>query len=121
MVKKVLIVEDKLAIIDLTERIIKGLGMGLETRVATNVEKALDVLNSGDIGLMLLDYNLEIGTKKETTDLVARAAYGLEVPFIFTSDDEVVYLKLEGYGAIRHLPKPFNLDDLENEIKKFYS
>lgn len=114
--KKVLIVEDEKFVSALSTRVVNGLG--LEALTAEDSEVAMDVLNREDVGLMFLDFNLKDGS---TGELVARVAHGLGVPFIFTSSDEEAYELVKRYNPITHLRKPYNLDDFEAQIKKFYS
>lgn len=108
--KKILIVEDEKGVADVSSRLIESLNLGLKVVVAEDSERALDILNEGDIGLALIDGNLKDG---RTGPSVAKTARGFKVPFISTSSD--------GELAACTLAKPYSLDSLECEIKRFYS
>jgi DNA-binding NtrC family response regulator len=114
MAKKVLIVEDDAAVHSLCSRIVKSLG--LEALVAEDSEKALEFLNSEDIGVAFLDFDLKDGP---TGDLVAKAARGLNVPSVIISSNADREEKFNRYLPVAYLQKPFNLDAFESYVKKY--
>ncbi len=114
MTKKVLIVEDDAVVHSLCSRLVNY--MGLEALVAEDSEKALEFLNSGEIGVAFLDYDLKDGP---TGDIVAKAARGLNVPSVITSSNANREEKFGRYAPVAYLTKPFDLDAFESYVKKY--
>ena len=114
MAKKVLIVDDEKSVQDICSRLVKYLG--LEALIAEDSEKALEFLNSADIGVAFLDYDLKDGP---TGDLVAKAARGLKVPSVIISSNADRVEKFDKYNPVAYLTKPFDLDAFESYVKKY--
>lgn len=116
--KRILLVEDEKCVADPSSRIIKGIDPSLEVVIAEDSETAMELLNAGEIGLALIDGNLTDG---RTGPLVARAARGLDVPFIVTSGNVETIALFDRYEPYAYLTKPYTSDALTKKIKKFYS
>ncbi len=116
--KKILFVEDEKSVVDIARRILSGIDSRLELVVAEDSERAMEILNDGDIGLAFIDGNLKDGAYGPD---VARLARGLKVPFIATTADEDLVKDFERYEPYAFLRKPFNLDELEATVRAVYS
>lgn len=114
MAKKVLIVDDDVAVHSLCSRLVKYIG--LEALVAEDSERALELLNSEEIGVAFLDFDLKDGP---TGDLVAKAARGLNVPSVVISSNANKEEKFGKYAPVAYLTKPFDLDAFESYVKKY--
>lgn len=116
--KKILLVEDDKSVAHMTQRVINGIDSSLEVIIAGDSEVAMELLNAGDISLALIDGNLNDGP---TGPIIARAARGLEIPFIVTSSDKDLIEEFRRYEPVAYATKPNYIKRLESEIKKFYS
>lgn len=113
--RRILVVEDEFLIRMLLEDMLDELGYGV-AGVASRVDEASKIAQSGDYDLAILDVNLD----GEDVYPVAEILAGRGVPFVFVT----------GYGG-RGLPepycnrptlqKPFQIEDLGRTIGSFFA
>jgi CheY-like chemotaxis protein len=105
--RKVLVVEDEMMIAMLIEDMLDELGCTL-VGPATNVPRALDLIDKQQIEVAVLDLNLD----GQDTYAIADALQRKNLPFIFATGYGSAGLRKE-YGNRPVLQKPFQISDLE--------
>ena len=112
----VLIVEDEFIIAEDTSETLISLGYHV-IGSARNFEGAIDILNSQQVDITLIDINL--GEEKDGIDLAEMIRANYQLPFIFitshadkTTVERAKHLKPNGY-----LVKPFDKKDLYTSIE----
>ena len=105
--RKVLVVEDEMMIAMLIEDMLDELGCTL-VGPATNVPRALDLIEKQQIEVAVLDLNLD----GQDTYAIADALQRKNLPFIFATGYGSAGLRKE-YGNQPVLQKPFQISDLE--------
>lgn len=114
--KQVLVVDDEEPLLDLTRRLLEG--MGHEVRNARTVKEANDFLksNHGWPDLVLTDHTMPGGTGLELVESI-RAA-GMETPIIMMTGfgDAIPLQDLEASGVDVLLAKPFSRTELVSAL-----
>ena len=112
----VLIVEDEFIIAEDTSETLIDLGYNV-VGSARNFDSAIDILNSHQVDIALVDINL--GEEKDGIDLAEMIRANYQLPFIFitshadkTTVERAKHLKPNGY-----LVKPFDKKDLYTSIE----
>ena len=112
--KKILVVDDEPEVRDLMEHFLAG--KGFEVRAAENGRLGLEVLESFTPDLVLLDMHMPeldgVGTLRE----LARRWPALPVIMVTVNEDVETTARLLQLGAADYVPKPFDLDYLEQAI-----
>lgn len=112
--KKILVVDDEPEVRDLMEHFLAD--KGFEVRAAENGRLGLKVLESFTPDLVLLDMHMPeldgVGTLRE----LARRWPALPVIVVTVNEDVETTARLLQLGAADYVPKPFDLDYLEQAI-----
>jgi CheY-like chemotaxis protein len=108
--RKVLVVEDEMMIAMLIEDILEEFGCEL-VGPATNVPRALELIEKESVDVAVLDLNLD----GQDTYAIAGALQRKNVPFIFATGYGSTVLRQE-YGNRPVLQKPFQARDLETAL-----
>ena len=112
--KKILVVDDEPAVRKLMEQFLTG--RGYEVRLAENGRLALAALDTFAPDLVLLDMHMPELDGIETLKGLAARAPALPVIMVTVNDDVETTSRLIQLGAADYVPKPFNLDYLEQAI-----
>ena len=117
---KVLVVDDEWMILDLLGEFLKGEGYEVES--ALNWSEALAKLESGSPNIVLLD--LKLGEEDGRGVLKQIRTKDPKLPVVMMSGivDEDYWNEVKALGAVEHLVKPFELEQLkvliENVLKR---
>ncbi|MDY0201019.1 MAG: response regulator [Tenuifilaceae bacterium] len=89
---------------------------GFEVVMASNGKEALELLNGGNLDLVILDIMMPVMDGFEF--LAAKSAEKNNIPVIVLSarNDETSINKAIELGALDYVPKPFNSEDLREKI-----
>jgi len=112
--KKILVVDDEPEVRKLMEHFLTG--KGFEVRVAENVRLGLATLETFKPDLVLLDMHMPELDGAGTLREVARRWPTLPVIMVTVNEDVETTSRLLQLGAADYVPKPFDLDYLEQAI-----
>ena len=112
--KKILVVDDEPDVRQLMEHFLTG--RGYEVRIAENGRLALAALDTFMADVVLLDMHMPEMDGLETLKRLAVRSPSLPVIMVTVNDDVETTTYLLQMGAADYVPKPFNLDYLEQAI-----
>jgi len=112
--KKILVVDDEPQVRQLMEHFLTE--RGYEVRIAENGRLALVALDTFMADVVLLDMHMPEMDGLETLKRLAVRSPSLPVIMITVNDDMETTARLLQFGAADYVPKPFNLDYLEQAI-----
>ena len=112
--KKILVVDDEPEVRQLMEHFLTE--RGYEVRIAENGRLALAALDTFMADVVLLDMHMPELDGLETLKRIAARAPSLPVIMVTVNDDVETTARLLQLGAADYVPKPFNLDYLEQAI-----
>ena len=111
---KVLVVDDEREVRDLLEEFLSS--RGYEVLLAATGTEALAVLDAEKPGLVLLDIAMPEMGGVETLSQIATIHPAVPVIMVTANRDISLTAKLLAMGAVDYIPKPFDLDYLEQAI-----
>ena len=112
--KKILVVDDEPEVRKLMEHFL--IDKGYEVRVAGNGREGLDALDTFTPDLVLLDMHMPELDGAEMLKQLAIRSPTLPVIMVTVNEDVETTSRLLQLGAADYVPKPFNLDYLEQAI-----
>jgi len=112
--KKILVVDDEPEVRQLMEHFLTE--RGYEVRIAENGRLALVALDTFKADVVLLDMHMPEMDGLETLKRLAVRSPSLPVIMVTVNDDVETTTHLLQMGAADYIPKPFNLDYLEQAI-----
>lgn len=112
--KKILVVDDEPEVRKLMEHFLTT--KGYEVRAAENGRVGLAALDTFTPDLVLLDMHMPEMDGAETLRELARRSPGLPVIMVTVNEDVETTSRLLQLGAADYVPKPFNLEYLEQAI-----
>jgi DNA-binding response OmpR family regulator len=112
--KKILVVDDEPEVRQLMEHFLTA--RGYEVRIAENGRLGLLALDTFTPDVVLLDMHMPEMDGLETLRRLAARAPALPVIMVTVNDDVETTARLLQLGAADYVPKPFNLDYLEQAI-----
>ncbi len=112
--KKILVVDDEPEVRKLMEHFLTG--KGYNVRIAENGRVGLATLDAFKPDLVLLDMHMPEMDGAEALREIARRAPALPVIMVTVNEDVETTSHLLQLGAADYVPKPFNLDYLEQAI-----
>lgn len=112
--KKILVVDDEPEVRKLMEHFLTD--RGYEVRLAENGRKGLAEVDTFKPDVVLLDMHMPEMDGLETLKQLAVRAPGLPVIMVTVNEDVQTTSRLLQLGAADYVPKPFNLDYLEQAI-----
>jgi two-component system response regulator MprA len=112
--KKILVVDDEPEVRQLMEHFLTE--RGYEVRIAENGRLALAALDTFAPDVVLLDMHMPEMDGLETLKCLAARAPSLPVIMITVNEDIETTSRLLQLGAADYVPKPFNLEYLEQSI-----
>ena len=112
--KKILVVDDEPEVRQLMEHFLTQ--RGYEVRIAENGQLALAALDTFMADVVLLDMHMPVMDGLETLKRLAIRSPSLPVIMVTVNDDVDTTAHLLQLGAADYVPKPFNLDYLEQAI-----
>ena len=113
-VSKILVVDDEPEVRKLMEHFLTG--RGYQVRLAANGREGLAAIDSFAPDVVLLDMHMPEMDGLETLKELAVRAPGLPVIMVTVNEDVQTTSQLLQLGASDYVPKPFNLDYLEQAI-----
>ena len=113
-VGKILVVDDEPEVRKLMEHFLTD--RGYEVRLATNGREGLAAIDTFVPDVVLLDMLMPEMDGFETLKQLAARAPGLPVIMVTVNEDVQTTSRLLQFGAADYVPKPFNLDYLEQAI-----
>jgi DNA-binding response OmpR family regulator len=114
MAGKILVVDDEPEVRQLMEHFLTG--CGYEVRIAENGRLALAALDTFMADVVLLDMHMPEMDGLETLKRLAARSPSLPVIMVTVNDDVETTTHLLQMGAADYVPKPFNLEYLEQAI-----
>ena len=114
MAGKILVVDDEPEVRQLMEHFLTE--CGYEVRIAENGRLALAALDTFMADVVLLDMHMPEMDGLETLKRLAARSPSLPVIMVTVNDDVETTTHLLQMGAADYVPKPFNLDYLEQAI-----
>jgi two-component system response regulator MprA len=112
--KRILVVDDEPEVRELMEHFLTQ--RGYDVRIAENGKLALAALDSFMPDVVLLDMHMPEMDGLETLKRLAACSPSLPVIMVTVNDDIETTAHLLQLGAADYVPKPFNLDYLEQAI-----
>lgn len=112
--KKILVVDDEPQVRQLMEHFLTE--RGYEVRVAETGRLGLEALNTFTPDVVLLDMHMPEMDGLETLERLVARAPSLPVIMVTVNDDVETTSRLLQLGAADYVPKPFNLEYLEQAI-----
>ena len=112
--KKILVVDDEPEVRQLMEHFLTE--RGYEVRIAENGRLALAALDTFMADVVLLDMHMPEMDGLETLKRLAARSPSLPVIMVTVNEDVETTTHLLQMGAADYVPKPFNLDYLEQAI-----
>ena len=112
--KKILVVDDEPEVRQLMEHFLTE--RGYEVRIAENGQLALGALDTFKADVVLLDMHMPELDGVETLKQLAVRVPAVPVIMVTVNDDVETTSRLLQLGAADYVPKPFNLDYLEQAI-----
>jgi DNA-binding response OmpR family regulator len=112
--KKILVVDDEPQVRQLMEHFLTE--RGYEVRVAETGRVGLAVLDTFTPDVVLLDMHMPEMDGLETLQRLVARAPSLPVIMVTVNDDVETTARLLRLGAADYVPKPFNLEYLEQAI-----
>jgi DNA-binding response OmpR family regulator len=112
--KKILVVDDEPEVRKLMEHFLTE--RGYEVRIAENGRLGLQALDTFMPDVVLLDMHMPEMDGLETLKHLTARVPSLPVIMVTVNDDVVTTSRLLELGAADYVPKPFNLDYLEQAI-----
>ena len=112
--KRILVVDDEPEVRQLMEHFLTQ--RGYEVRIAENGKLALAALDTFMPDVVLLDMHMPVMDGLETLKHLAVRSPSLPVIMVTVNDDIETTTNLLQLGAADYVPKPFNLDYLEQAI-----
>lgn len=112
--KRILVVDDEPEVRELMEHFLTQ--RGYDVRIAENGKLALAALDSFMPDVVLLDMHMPEMDGLETLKRLAARSPSLPVIMVTVNDDIETTSHLLQLGAADYVPKPFNLDYLEQAI-----
>lgn len=113
-VSKILVVDDEPEVRKLMEHFLTD--RGYQVRLAANGREGLAAIDSFAPDVVLLDMHMPEMDGLETLKELAVRAPGLPVIMVTVNEDVQTTSQLLQLGAVDYVPKPFNLDYLEQAI-----
>jgi DNA-binding response OmpR family regulator len=111
---KILVVDDEPEVRQMMEHFLTE--RGYEVRIAENGRLGLAALDSFTPDVVLLDMHMPEMDGLETLQRLASRAPSLPVIMVTVNDDVETTSRLLQLGAADYVPKPFNLEYLEQAI-----
>jgi DNA-binding response OmpR family regulator len=117
--KKVLVIDDDEAVLDIMEEALKY--EGFEVKILSKADDIATLIDSYSPDILLIDYLLKGINGGEICHQVKTNPATRQVPVIIVSAYPKVLLSLGNYGCDKFIPKPFDLEDLVGSIKAILS
>ncbi|MGE6218195.1 response regulator [Nubsella zeaxanthinifaciens] len=114
MSKRVYIFDDNKDILELCTLILEG--AGYETRTSSTSNNIIDQVAAFVPDLILMDNWLpDVGGIAATQELKKHPVYQ-SIPVVYFSANNDIKALAQAAGAESYLPKPFDIDELENKV-----
>lgn len=113
---RILIVDDEPTILNLLNKILTG--QGHDTTPASNGEKALQLLETGEFDLMISDINMTPVNGMELLRKAAKSYPGMGVIMLTAYGTVGTAVEAMKEGAFDYITKPFKLDELVLTVQR---
>lgn len=114
---KILIIEDDLHILDIMKQILEDAGYKVEATDQT--DDLFGLITEFQPNLVLMDFMLHGANGGELCYLIKKHSETSHLPVVIVSAYSDMFILLSDYGYDALLPKPFDVKDLVDTIKKF--
>jgi two-component system response regulator (stage 0 sporulation protein F) len=115
-VKKILIVDDQLGIRLLLSEVFRK--EGYETLQAASGKEALEILQSNEPDLVLLDMKIPGMDGLEILRRIRQISSSLKVIMMTAYGELDMIQEALSLGALRHFTKPFDIDEIRVEVNE---
>ncbi len=119
MTKKILVIDDNSALLDLLNEALSG--EGYEVECVSQVDNVYEAVRSSHANLVIIDYILEGINGGELCHQLKINPRTQHLPVIMISGYPRVLESLGNYGADHFLAKPFDLGELLNVVNSYFS
>lgn len=119
MTKKILIVDDQFGIRILLKEVLQK--EGYTTFQASNGQKAIDIVKNEKPDLVLLDMKIPGMDGIEILTKLKEINQNIQVIIMTAYEELDMIQEAIQLGALTHVAKPFDIEDLVKEVKKFLS
>jgi CheY-like chemotaxis protein len=116
----VLIVDDSSTTRTIVRKILASSRFALDIHEASEGIGALGAINSGNFGLVFLDYNMPGFNGFETLSEIRRTAPTISVVIMSGTLDNKIADRAHSSGALAFLKKPFFQADIDAVLERFY-
>jgi len=117
MNKKILVVDDDPDIVELTKTILEL--DGFEVITASGGGKCLQILESEEVDLVLLDIMMPEISGWDVAAKIKENPKWKTIPIIFlTAKGDTMSVGMGGLAADDYIVKPFNIEDLKNRVNR---
>jgi CheY-like chemotaxis protein len=117
---QILIAEDEKDIRELVGFTLKLIGHS--SLLAGNGQEALDLLNSNQVDLILMDLRMPVLAGKEAAEKIKNNPTTCNIPIIFmTAKDQDPAITGEIANGVEYISKPFSVDLLQKKVTEVLS
>ena len=119
--RKVLVVDDDVGILELTQTVLAGAGYDVAT--APSGTDALRVARENRFDLVLLDINMPEMDGWETLRLIRADELLVDLPVVMFSVKSEAWDKVQSMqeGALDYITKPFEVDELLERVERIFA
>ena len=117
---RVLIVDDSSTMRSIVRKILSGSRFSFDVHEAEEGLAALHQLETGNFGLVFLDYNMPGFNGIETLSEIKRIAPQISVVMMTSTASSAVINRAQATGALAFLKKPFYPADIDTVIERHY-
>ena len=117
---RVLIVDDSSTMRGIVRKILIASRFSLDVHEASEGKAAIDLLRTGNFGMVFLDYNMPGLNGFETLAMIRRDYPAMAVVMITSAVDNAVADRAHSAGATAFLKKPFYPGDIDEILARHY-
>lgn len=112
---KILVVDDEILVLELLADFLESRGYQVAT--AANGREAIAAVAQDVPDLVLMDVSMPEMDGEEALKQIVASQPGLPVVMVTANADAAITSRLLGLGAVDYVPKPFDLDYLDQAVR----